>query len=180
MQSFLAITLKALPVHHTLSLYFLLLFAHFVQFHVASLCHGLQDTLVLYFAKSTSDSVELPGIWVWIIDSSIVAGSGSFNPFAERQKQKEMPQTRTGIISESFSLRQLEDFCRAEHGSQQHLPSPHTILTMVGSIATGQWWPTVSIFLSLPLTFFPLLNDYFLTTDSPFLGSEDNSQKGND
>ena len=181
MRSLVTITLKALHVHHILSLCFPLLFAHLVHFDVASLCHGLQHTFFLYFAKSTEllDSVELPGIRLWIIDSSIVAGSASFNPFAGRQNQKKMPQTWTGTISEICSLLQLEDFCGAEHGSQQYLPSPHTIFTMVGSIATGQWLPSVSIFLSLPLTFFPLLNDYFLTKGSNFLDSEDSRQKIN-
>lgn len=108
-----------------------------------------------------------------------MAGSASFNPFAERQNQKEMPQTRTGngTISERFSLLQLEDFCGAEHVSQQHLPSPRSIFTTVGNIATGPWSPLVSTFFSLFLTFFPLLHDYFLTKGSRFLDSEDRRQK---
>jgi len=73
----------------------------------------------------------------------------------------------------SFSLLQLEDFCGAEHQSQQHLPSPHTVSTTMGSIAAGQWS------LSVTLTCFPLLNDYFLTKGSHFLDGEDRRQKVN-
>lgn len=90
-----------------------------------------------------------------------------------------MPQTLTGngTISERFSVLQLEDFCGVKHVNQQLLPSPCPIFTTVGNIATGQWSPLVSTFLSLFLTFFPLLHKYFLTKGSHFLDSEDRRQK---
>lgn len=59
MQSLLAIALKALPVHYILFHYLPLLFAYFFQVDVASLCHGLQHTLFLYFAKSTGVLIQL-------------------------------------------------------------------------------------------------------------------------
>lgn len=169
-------TLKSLHVHHILflSLWFLPSLFSSVQLGCVT------DTCFRTLQKQQELQLSWTTWYLSMNNRGIVAGSCNFNPFSERCNQKEMPQTWTVTISENLPLLQMENFCEAEDGSQQLLPSPHTVLIAVGSIATGQWSPLVSVFLSLLFTLFPLLKDCVLTTDSNFTGSEDSKQKVND